>query len=117
MRTAFGSSAAKRWMKARTDGSKPCRYGISAVSVELSAYPTGVPARSMPIAHRRDKHNRANDAEAADGGLFERKHVVDEQPRRKWHDDFLPTMARTPKPPDSGLTPVRIMNREGCFAR
>jgi hypothetical protein len=48
MRTAFGSSAARCSTKARTDGSKPCRYGMSTVSVESPAIQPGRTCRSAP---------------------------------------------------------------------
>ena len=41
-----------------------------------------------------------NRCQQPDGGLFERQHVVYEQPRRKRHHHFLPATTRTPKPPD-----------------
>lgn len=48
MSTTFGNSPAKCSMKARTEGSKPFRYGISAVSVESPAVQPGSTRRSEP---------------------------------------------------------------------
>src|SRR6267378_1077671 len=46
--TTLGSLAARCLMNARTDGSTPFRLGISAVSVESSAFELGSTRRSVP---------------------------------------------------------------------
>ena len=46
-------------MKARTDGSRPCRYGTSAVSVASPAIQSGSTRRNAPISHHHDKRSQA----------------------------------------------------------
>jgi hypothetical protein len=80
MCTAFGCST-----RALTDGSKPRRCRIVCD-------PTGSTAAGSLFAPRRDNVTRQrDDAQAAGRSLFERQHVVYEEPRRERHDDLLNT--------------------------
>ena len=77
MTPAFGNSTAKCSMKARTDGSRLCRYGTSAVSVASPAIQSGSTRRNAPISHHHDKRSQAGHyAKAGNRSLLERLHVV-----------------------------------------